>query len=120
MSPFKYKMVVVYRTDLKLGKGKLAVQVAHAAVNCALSSKKDNSKYFKSWYREGQKKVVVKAEDEEELFFLKERAESLGITTSLVKDSGLTEVSPGTVTVLGIGPGPNPEIDKVTGDLKLL
>jgi len=117
---FKYKMVVVYRTDINLSKGKLAVQVAHAAVNCALESKKSDKRNFKSWYGEGQKKVVVKVKSEEDLFVLREKAMDLGITTSLVRDSGLTEVEPGTITVLGVGPASNPEIDKVTGDLKLL
>ncbi|MGA1821602.1 MAG: peptidyl-tRNA hydrolase Pth2 [Thermoplasmatota archaeon] len=117
---FKNKLVIVTRKDLKLSPGKLAVQVAHASVNCALEARKKKDRWFKEWYREGQKKVVVKAGDREELFFLKEKAEALGITTSLVQDAGLTEIDPGTVTVLGIGPGPTPEIDKVTGDLPLL
>ena len=43
---FEYKMVIVTRTDLKLSPGKLAAQVAHAAVNCAFSTKKNNSQWF--------------------------------------------------------------------------
>jgi len=117
---FKNKLVVVVRTDLKLSPGKLAVQVAHAAVSCALECKKNKERWFKAWYSEGQKKVVVKVSDLKELFFLKERADSLDLTTSLIEDAGLTEVPPGTMTCLGIGPGPNAEIDKVTGKLPLL
>ena len=113
-------MVVVVRKDLKLSPGKMAVQVAHAAVTCAVQTRKNNLRWFRSWYSEGQKKVVVKADNMKVLYELKAIAESLGITTSLVQDAGLTEVPPGTVTCLGIGPGPNPEIDKVTGSLSLL
>ncbi len=117
---FNNKLVVVIRKDIKMTPGKLAVQVAHAAVNCALSSKKNNDRWFKAWYREGQKKVVVKCENLSELHELKAIAETLNLETSLIQDAGMTEVEPGTVTCLGIGPGPNPEIDKVTGSLPLL
>ena len=117
---FKNKLVVVVRKDLKLSPGKMSVQVAHAAVTCAIQCKKNDPRWFKSWYSEGQKKVVVKADNLKVLYELKSIAESLGITTSLVQDAGLTEVPPGTVTCLGIGPGPNPEIDKVTGSLSLM
>lgn len=116
---FKNKLVVVVRTDLKLSPGKLAVQVAHAAVSCSLECRKKNERWFKAWYSEGQKKVVVKVKELPELFELKQTAEELRLTTSLIEDAGLTEVPPGTITCLGIGPGPNAEIDKVTGKLPL-
>ncbi|MFW6038464.1 MAG: peptidyl-tRNA hydrolase Pth2 [Candidatus Saliniplasma sp.] len=116
---FDYKMVLVVSRDLKLSPGKLAVQVSHAAVKCALDSRDDDN-YFRKWYREGQKKVVVKCDDLEHMKFLKEMAEKEGLTTCLVRDAGLTEVEPGTVTCLGIGPGPNNLLDKITGDLSLL
>lgn len=117
---FKNKLVVAIRTDLKLSPGKLAVQVSHAAVTCALASKKNNPRWFKPWYNEGQKKVVVKGGSLKDLYELKAFAEGLNLTTSLVQDAGMTEIDPGTVTCLGIGPGPNPEVDKVTGSLPLL
>ncbi|MGA1872302.1 MAG: peptidyl-tRNA hydrolase Pth2 [Thermoplasmatota archaeon] len=116
---FKNKLVIVVRKDLKLTPGKLAVQVAHAAVNCTIKCKRSNDRWFKNWYNEGQKKVVVKVDTQRDLHEIKTIAEQLGITTSLVQDAGLTEVPPGTITCLGIGPGPNPEIDKVTGALQL-
>ncbi|MBA3044339.1 peptidyl-tRNA hydrolase, partial [archaeon] len=56
----EYKLAVAVRNDLKLSKGKTAVQVAHASVICALKAKKENRKWFKSWYNEGQRKIVVK------------------------------------------------------------
>lgn len=117
---FMNKMVIVKRTDIKLSQGKLAVQVAHAAVNCALSCKKNNTRWFKAWYNEGQKKVVVKGGNLKDIFELKAIAESLGLETSLITDAGKTEIEPGTITCLGIGPAPSPEINKVTGSLPLL
>ncbi len=116
----EYKMVVVVRSDLRLSPGKMAAQVAHAAVNCALASKKRKGGWFDPWYQEGQKKVVVKAPSLQELYELKVAAEDAGLGTSLVVDAGLTELPPGTTTCLGIGPGPNEIMDKVTGHLKLM
>ncbi len=122
MSPaqFAYKLVVVTRRDLKLSAGKTAVQVAHAAVSCAVQSKKHDPDTFKEWYEEGQKKVVVKAPDLKALYELKTQAEDLGLVTSLIQDAGLTEIPAGTVTVLGIGPARDRDVDRVTGDLPLL
>jgi PTH2 family peptidyl-tRNA hydrolase len=117
---FEYKMVIVARNDLKLSPGKLAAQVAHAAVNCALSTKKNNSKWFIKWQTEGAKKVVAKVYSVDDFFILKEKAEQLKISTSLIEDAGHTEIPPGTKTVLGIGPAPNNIIDQVTGNLKIL
>lgn len=117
---FAYKMVIVTRRDLLLSAGKLAAQVAHAAVDCALAAKAKKPRWFGSWQREGAKKVVVRVETLSEFYLLKEKAEEFGMITSLVTDAGLTEIPEGTQTVLGIGPAPNNVIDQVTGALPLL
>lgn len=117
---FELKMVIVVRKDIKLSPGKLAAQVAHAAVNCALVSKKRKPINFERWYGEGQKKVVVKVQDLAELYKVKQAAEDLGLVTSLITDAGMTELPPNTTTCLGIGPAPNAELDRVTGHLGLM
>jgi peptidyl-tRNA hydrolase, PTH2 family len=119
-SDFEYKMVIVTRSDLALSAGKLAAQVSHAAVDCALLTKKNKPDWFSKWQREGAKKVVVKVECLDDFFLLKEKAEMLGICTSLISDAGHTEIPEGTQTVLGIGPAPSNLIDQVTGELPLL
>ena len=117
---YEYKMVIVARMDLKLSPGKLAAQVAHAAVACALETKKHKPKWFIKWQEEGGKKAVVKVDCVDDFYPLKKKAEELDITTYLVVDAGHTEIPAGTKTVLGIGPAPSNIIDQVTGDLSLL
>jgi peptidyl-tRNA hydrolase len=67
-----------------------------------------------------KKKVVVEVVNEEELRELQEQATGLGIPNELIQDAGLTELPPGTTTVLALGPAPNDVIDKVTRGLPLL
>ncbi|MCD4815721.1 MAG: peptidyl-tRNA hydrolase Pth2 [Methanosarcinales archaeon] len=113
----EYKQCIVTRGDLKLSKGKLAVQVAHAAVTASdFADKKERD----AWMKDGQKKVVLKTGTLQDLFLLKESARREGLSTALITDAGLTQIPPGTVTVLGIGPGPVEKLDKVVGKLKLV
>ena len=114
------KMVIVMRNDLKMSKGKIAAQAAHAAVNCAFASKKKDPKNFDKWMSEGQKKVVVKVNSEKELFEIKSIADAAGLINSVITDAGRTEIAPGTVTCLGIGLAPESAVDRVTGDLTML
>ena len=113
----EYKQCIVMRTDLKLSPGKLAVQVAHAAVSSAEWAGK---KELDAWKAGGQKKVVLKAANLQELFELKEKARREGLPTALISDAGKTEIASGTITVLGIGPAQEEKIDKITGHLKML
>lgn len=113
----EYKQCIVIRDDLKLSKGKLAVQVAHGAVSAAEWA---DRKTLEKWKEGGQKKVVLRVPTLRDLFELKEIARQNDLPTALIKDAGLTEIAPGTVTVLGIGPAKEEDIDKVTGHLKLL
>ncbi len=105
------------RDDLKLSKGKLAVQVAHAAVSASEFASRG---VLEAWKEGGQKKVVLRVPELRDLFLLKEEARKQGLPTALITDAGLTEVPPGTITVLGIGPAEVGELDKITGHLKLL
>ena len=117
---FDYKMVIVTRKNLNLSPGKLAAQVAHAAVACALDTKKENSRWFNKWQIEGAKKAIVKVESEKDFYPLQEKADELNIVSHIIADAGHTEIPAGTKTVLGIGPAPSNLIDKITGDLQLL
>lgn len=120
MSEFIYKQVIVFRSDLKLSKGKIAAQAAHAAVSAAEEARKHRRKWWEDWIHEGQRKIAVKVRTEKELLELERQANELELPCALIVDRGLTEVPPNTITCLGIGPAPSGKVDKITGRLPLL
>ncbi|MCK5139215.1 MAG: peptidyl-tRNA hydrolase Pth2 [Nanoarchaeota archaeon] len=111
------KQVILIRQDLKLPKGKLAAQAAHASTEAVLKSHKDD---ISKWRSRGMKKVVLKVADQKELIKYKNLAEDAGLVTSLIIDAGRTVIEPGTMTSLGIGPDKEEKIDKITGHLKMV
>jgi PTH2 family peptidyl-tRNA hydrolase len=119
-SPFEYKMCIVLRMDLNMSTGKLIAQAAHAAVGASELGKKENHKAWRRWRDEGAKKVALEAESLEEIEGLAEKANKLDIVNILIQDAGHTEVPPGTVTALGLGPDRSDLLDKVTGSLPLI
>lgn len=112
-----FKQVILVRMDLKLPKGKLAVQVAHASVDCVLKSSR---RVVDEWLGEGGKKIVLKVADVGELERYRMLAGKDRLVTALIRDAGLTTVAPGTVTCLGIGPDDERRIDRVAGSLKMV
>jgi peptidyl-tRNA hydrolase, PTH2 family len=111
------KQVILVRQDLKLSKGKCAVQVAHASVDAALTSPHS---VVKKWETDGMKKSVLKVNDLKELLMYQKLARDNGIHSALISDAGRTHLEAGTVTCLGLGPEEDAKLDKVTGKLKLL
>ena len=112
-----YKQIIVVRKDLKMSAGKLAAQSSHASTEATLKSEDPK---VGAWQKDGMKKVVLKVNNQEELLKIKQKAGRTKLITALIKDAGKTEVEPGTITCLGIGPDKEEEINKVTGKLKLL
>jgi PTH2 family peptidyl-tRNA hydrolase len=114
-----YKQVIVVRSDVKMSPAKIAVQVAHASVS-AIHNMKDDAVYEK-WFNGGQhqKKVVLRVDDYDCLMYLYQRCVDAGLPCALIRDAGRTEIEPGTVTCLGIGPSDEDSINKVTSHLSL-
>jgi len=113
------KQVIVVRTDLDMGKGKIAAQVGHAGVMGAEHVRKSNPEWFSTWW-DGQEKVVLKVVNLKELEEIKQSAIEFDLPWSEITDAGHTQIAPGTTTCISIGPAPEEKIDKITGDLKLL
>jgi PTH2 family peptidyl-tRNA hydrolase len=111
------KQAIVVRTDLKMGKGKIASQCAHASIAAFLKAK---TRDRRKWVKEGMKKIVLKAFSSKELVKLYKRAKRMKLPCELIIDKGLTQIEPGTITALGIGPADEKKVDKITSRLKLL
>jgi len=110
------KQAIVARTDIGMGEGKLAAQVAHAS----LSAYQDAGRRArKKWQGEGQKKVVLKGDSESRLFELADKADKEGSPYAIVRDAGHTQLDSGTVTTLAVGPARDEGVDRVTGGLSL-
>ena len=116
-SAVEYKMVILVRQDLKLPKGKMAAQAAHAAVEATLRTSRD---HLKLWHEQGQKKVVLKVANQQDLFRYVQAAKDSQLTTAVIADGGRTVVEPGTITCAAIGPDEEKIIDQLTGALPLM
>ncbi|KAK5111986.1 hypothetical protein LTR62_004520 [Meristemomyces frigidus] len=116
------KLVLVVRNDLGMTKGKIAAQCGHATLACYKTLVQANPAHpvLRQWERLGQAKVAVKVESEEDMLMLQAQAISLGLCAQVIHDAGRTQIASGSATVLGVGPGPKSEVDKVTSHLKLL
>ena len=139
----KVKQVLVWRKDLKVHKGKIAAQIAHASMACLLSFFKkeeiwrddtfpsvgtrmsiefDHNSMLDIWLNGIFTKICLCVEDEKELLKLynKVKKERPDIPCELITDCGLTEFNGvPTNTCIGIGPFWSEDIDVFTKDLKL-
>ncbi len=113
------KMVILIRTDLSMSVGKKIAQGCHAAVSASELSRIKNNAIWERWFKEGQKKVVLKVKSEEELLLYYHKTKEKGMVAVLIADAGLTQIEPGSNTAVGIGPVKSTDIDPITGELPL-
>jgi len=112
----KFKQVILVRNDLKMGEGKIATQACHASVGAMRLTSEETVKKWEKF----AKKIALKVGSEKELMEFYRKIKREKIPCFLVKDAGLTQLEPGTVTALGIGPVEEKKVDKITKELKLL
>ena len=110
-----YKQVIVVRADIGMSCGKMAAQAAHASIG---AYRKSGTMRRKLWEIEGEKKIVVECNSLDELLSLEEMAKKSKLPCYVVKDAGMTELKPGTLTSIAIGPDKEEKIDRITGKLK--
>lgn len=124
------KQVIVVRKDLNMRKGKIAAQVAHAAMKFLV----DNNEAERGdeviiklkpeeamWLTGSFAKVVVGVDSEEQLQSLIFQATLADIEVHPIVDEGRTEFNGvPTLTCAAFGPCSTAELDKITGNLKLI
>jgi PTH2 family peptidyl-tRNA hydrolase len=114
------KQVIIIRSDLKMGKGKIASQAAHASVLAYLKTSLSNPKLAKKWLELGMPKIVLKVSTLDELLDIYKKLQDNSIVAVIIQDAGRTQIQPNTITALGAGPAQKSELDKFTKHLKLL
>lgn len=114
------KLAIIMRTDIKLSKGKLASQAAHAAVIAYQQTLEESPKIAAKWLQVGQPKIVLKVDSLEALEKLELAADQIFLMTSIVRDAGRTQIAAGTLTCLALGPDYDDRIDSIIKELKLL
>lgn len=132
MSDYKVKQVIVVRKDLKMRKGKMIAQGAHASLAVILNKGRrtgysdDRMELYlnadmQEWLDNDFAKICVSANSEKELLDIHKQAFNAGLPCSLIQDQGYTEFDGvPTYTAVAIGPAKVEEINKITGELKLL
>jgi PTH2 family peptidyl-tRNA hydrolase len=139
--PDKPKQVIVVRKDLKMRKGKMAAQVAHASLKVffdklngplqdTTAENQTECMYYEmgnfgpsviDWIEGEFTKIVVGCDGEPEINRLEKVAKTLGIPHAKIIDNGHTEFNgQKTVTCIAIGPARAALVDDITGGFKLL
>lgn len=127
-----HKQVFIVNSDLGMGKGKIAGQVAHAVVyymeelllylEGEAPENKDLYEKFIVWREEEHglmKKIVLKSSEKEMEKVLCDLAVR-GIEKFAVYDRGLTQIEPGSFTCIIVEPLEEDICDELFGHLKLL
>uniref|UniRef100_A0A2S2NZJ7 peptidyl-tRNA hydrolase n=1 Tax=Schizaphis graminum TaxID=13262 RepID=A0A2S2NZJ7_SCHGA len=115
------KMVIVINTGLKMSVGKIASQAAHAALGLyeVIKERTDLSSDLISWNEQGSRKIVVEANNTNQIIKVCSEGKIHNIPFFCVHDAGLTEVEPNSFTALAFF-GSDQELKPVTGKLRLL
>ncbi|MDQ1000497.1 PTH2 family peptidyl-tRNA hydrolase [Neobacillus niacini] len=109
----------IVNQDLKMSTGKTAAQVAHAATLSTVNLMSSQSSFherhddFVEWIQNGMKKVILKGKQAE-----LEKLEQRGFFS--IRDSGLTEIKSGSLTVIALPPMVKSEAKEMVGHLTLL
>lgn len=92
---------IIANQGANMSGGKLAAQVAHAAVKGYAITRVQGGDYIEVWNKTGHTKIVLMARDNEHMYAAERYLADQGIATALIIDEGRTEVPALTPTALG-------------------
>jgi PTH2 family peptidyl-tRNA hydrolase len=124
------KQIFLINTDLKMDKGKIAVQVSHGTImyieaatcRCADSFMEERYHDWRAETKEdpiGMMKKAVLKSTESEIRDMYVKLKQLNIWCYLIYDLGLTQVIPNSLTCLVVEPLEEDVCNNLFGDLKL-
>ncbi|KRH94850.1 Peptidyl-tRNA hydrolase [Pseudoloma neurophilia] len=119
-------LYLIINNDLKMSKGKILSQVCHLISEIFTTFLKEHVGVIKDWKKKGEAKIVLKAsfqnikdiiKNVENYNNLIDKNSQLKITR--IHDAGRTQVAPGSLTVISIGPCEKEIASKFVADLKM-
>ena len=113
------KMVFFVRRDLKMGKGKIGSQCAHASIGLYKKLLKNKNNLLDHWERSGSKKIVLKVDNENAFGDILVYCEKHNILNHTVVDAGKTQIEANSQTVLVIIEE-NKKLNNLTRKYKLM
>lgn len=113
---FNYKQIIVIRRDVEMSPAKLAVQVAHGAIESYTCT--SDPCVRDDWYNEGMRKIILMVNSLEELKELNKNV-PYDLASIYIVDFGLTELEPNTITGITFKIMRNDEVPKELKRLKV-
>ena len=116
------KQVIALRNDLNFPKSKILKIITWASYESAKETKAKSPNKFSNWLNLGQKKIVIKIKDENELINLRkniERRKKTVIVPIIIHNSDLNHGKEGNFVALGIGPDEEKNLKEFTNLYKL-
>jgi peptidyl-tRNA hydrolase len=114
------KMVFFVRRDLKMGKGKIGSQCAHASIGLYKKLLKNkNNNLLEHWENTGSKKIVLKVDNEKNFGDILVYCDKNNILNHTIIDAGRTQIAANSKTVLVIIEE-NRKLNNLTRNYKLM
>ena len=114
------RLYICVRNDLKMTKGKIAGQCCHGAVDACMNMFNRDRQLYEKYNNSDHVKIILKVDNEEELFRLQGAARAKNIYSVIIEDKGYTQIPSGTKTAIALGPASEFLLKSITGHLRLL